>query len=784
MSALTRKIISDITHRKVRTLLTVLGIAIGVMGLSAINIAASQLKSSFQYTADVSAQPDLNIFTGPTSGKLTNILAQQENVKAIQPQVFVSTRWTIASGHFPIDVVGLSDFHNVQINKFKLVEGHLPGVGQIVLESSNRAIEPVPVGNQIEIVLGGVAQKLTVSGYVRTQGRLSTSLLQRALGYMPQDYLMMHSHIESSNDFLILVKNSQQRDTTLKLLLKVFEAQHVAVGNMYVGHDTTPATLTDGLFSTMRLLSMIALLLSVFLLIGTVTTLVAEQLPIIGTMKAIGARQLQVVRHYLAIVMLYGLIGTCVGGVLGIVGGYLLVSYLCDLLNLDIGSLIVSPFQVLTALSVGIGTPLLAAIIPIYLGTRITAQQALSGYELDNGRKTRRVSGVARGMRWSPFAILPQTLQFGVRNLFRKRVRATLTLITLVMCGIAFLAVQTTTYSCDLFLSQLFDTYHYDVLVSLSNPQPYSTLQRVLTTVPGIQRIEPLEQYGVNTKWGLGILTGVEPATQLYQKHMVAGRWFTASDRNVVVLSQDAANKAHLNVGNSIALSGITVKANWHIIGIARDYGGINPGQFGTLLAPIQQVNIYIKQPVGYTQSVMVQTTSSTLAETNSAARRLDNTMSHANLQATVTTALQEKQRPQSEFQILSILLDVVTCIVALVSVMGLFNALAMSVLERRREIGILRSLGATSGKVAQVFWVEGVTLGMTAWLIAIVLGIPAAYGFVLFLDRLLFPVPFAFNPLDLFMMLGFVLFVTSLASIGPVLGAMHVKIVQTLRYE
>jgi putative ABC transport system permease protein len=354
----------------------------------------------------------------------------------------------------------------------------------------------------------------------------------------------------------------------------------------------------------------------------------------------------------------------------------------------------------------------------------------------------------------------------------------------LVMCGIAFLAVQTTTYSFDVFLSQLLDTYRYDVLVSLSNPQSYVSLQKVLATVPEIRQTEPLEQYGVDTKWGLGILTGVEPATQLYQKYMIAGRWFTVHDSNVVVLSQDAANKAHLNVGDSIALGGSTVKAKWRIIGIARDYGGINPGQFGVLLAPIRQVNAYTKQPVCYTQSVMVQTASSTLAETNTVTRRLDDAMSHAAIQATVTTALQEKQRTQSESQILAILLYVVTCIVALVSGMGLFNALAMSVLERRREIGILRSLGATSRKVAEVFWIEGVALSGIAWCIATVLGIPAAYGFVVLLNRLLFPVPFAFNPFSLLIMLGFVLLVTFLASGGPVLGAMRVKIVQTLRYE
>jgi putative ABC transport system permease protein len=107
-----------------------------------------------------------------------------------------------------------------------------------------------------------------------------------------------------------------------------------------------------------------------------------------------------------------------------------------------------------------------------------------------------------------------------------------------------------------------------------------------------------------------------------------------------------------------------------------------------------------------------------------------------------------------------------------------------MSVLERRREIGILRSMGATGRKVAQVFWTEGVTLGVVAWLIAIVLGIPLAYGFIQLLSQLLVTVPFSFDPLSVVVMLVFVIAVATLASIAPVWGASRVKIAQTLRYE
>src|SRR5262249_18118309 len=147
----------------------------------------------------------------------------------------------------------------------------------------------------------------------------------------------------------------------------------VVILNANVGHsDGNDATIVNGLLGIMQVLSIIALLLSIFLLLSTITTLITEQIRVIGTMKAIGASRGQVMRNYLTSVALYGVIGTVLGLGLGILVGYLLVSFFGDLLTLDIGPLTVSPWVILTSMGVGIGVPLLAAALPVYLGTSIT----------------------------------------------------------------------------------------------------------------------------------------------------------------------------------------------------------------------------------------------------------------------------------------------------------------------------------------------------------------------------------------------------------------------------
>ena len=278
------------------------------------------------------------------------------------------------------------------------------------------------------------------------------------------------------------------------------------------------------------------------------------------------------------------------------------------------------------------------------------------------------------------------------------------------------------------------------------------------------------------------MLTGVQPDSSLYQKDVVGGRWFTADDQNALLISTVTAAKTGLGVGNTISFHNSLYSATWQIIGLVKDYN--NPTGIGTILTSLSNANTFLHLPADYAQLLMVSATSKNQADIDALASRVDNILNSLRTPATVETAQQLIQRNQSQFLILYVLFYSVVVIIALVGAIGLFNALAMSVLERRREIGILRSMGATSRKVAQVFWTEGVSLGVVAWLAAILLGIPLAYGFVALLGQLLFTVPFSFNPMSLVLMLIFIVVVATLASIGPVWGASRVKIAQTLRYE
>jgi ABC-type antimicrobial peptide transport system permease subunit len=104
--------------------------------------------------------------------------------------------------------------------------------------------------------------------------------------------------------------------------------------------------------------------------------------------------------------------------------------------------------------------------------------------------------------------------------------------------------------------------------------------------------------------------------------------------------------------------------------------------------------------------------------------------------------------------------------------------------MQRPIETQSANLVRADSRKVSQVFLAEGIGLGFAGWLIAIVIGLPAALGFIALLSSVLMRVPFAFDPMSLLVMLIFIVVVATVASLGPVWAASRIKIAQTLRYE
>ncbi len=149
-----------------------------------------------------------------------------------------------------------------------------------------------------------------------------------------------------------------------------------------------------------------------------------------------------------------------------------------------------------------------------------------------------------------------------------------------------------------------------------------------------------------------------------------------------------------------------------------------------------------------------------------------------------MTNRLQNFQATQQAIQFISVLFSTVTAAIALVGLLGVFNTLSTSVMERRLEIGILRSIGATAMRVASVFWIEGLGLAGVAFFVGVFLSLPGAYLLVHLLSNSVALLDFSFDPSAVLATALFVLALTFLASIGPALSVSRMRIRELLHYE
>jgi putative ABC transport system permease protein len=149
-------------------------------------------------------------------------------------------------------------------------------------------------------------------------------------------------------------------------------------------------------------------------------------------------------------------------------------------------------------------------------------------------------------------------------------------------------------------------------------------------------------------------------------------------------------------------------------------------------------------------------------------------------------SASQQWEETQSAFGVLIYLLLTMSVLTATVGGIGLMNTMSINVVERTREIGVMRAIGATSPAIVGVFVMEGVVVGVLSWLLALPLSLPGVrlFGDVIGQAILELPLDFTYSMGGLALWLLIVVGLSVLASLWPALRAARVSVRQALAYE
>ena len=210
---------------------------------------------------------------------------------------------------------------------------------------------------------------------------------------------------------------------------------------------------------TMGFLALVALVVSGFLVINVISSIVVEQKRQIGVMKSMGATRWDTFFIYGGIAFAYGLLGVIPGVIVGIPGGNAAAQGLAPTLNTLLEGFQMSPGSIILGVLVGLLVPVFASIIPVFFGTRVKILDAMTdlGIDVNYGK-----GPIARMLGALP---IPITVRQGLSNVSLKKSRLAFTVITLAIAAGAFMGIFSVFNSFTSGIDVFLDTFNVEVAV-------------------------------------------------------------------------------------------------------------------------------------------------------------------------------------------------------------------------------------------------------------------------------------------------------------------------------
>jgi putative ABC transport system permease protein len=737
-SAAVRKSLTDLTRRRARAFFTVVTLALAVASVGILAVPAL-MERAMDREVTRNQVPDVTVSMAPLALGAEELarLDALPNVEAVEPRTDFATRVFVGERRDSALVVGVEDFEQQRVDVITVESGTPPADG--VLSDRNNGTANsfrAGVGEEARLVAAdgavralpveGVGRNLTGAdavsgGFVTFYATADTvAELRGAAGYTSLAVRLADPSRAAAESAVADIRE-ELRATTAFAAFEDLPVIREPGG--YPGKDDF-----EGLASVLVVVTLLALLSSLVLLSNTMSTLVGEQTGEIAAMKAIGARRRDIRRVYLRTALLLGALGGVLGAALGVLVANALVRFFATLFfGIDAGFGIFVPV-LLASLLIGVLGPPLASLPALRRAARLPLGQALqaSGAPLDSPG---RLGEVLRHVTF-----LPRTASIGLRNLARRKRRTAATVTQVGLAVGILLALLAVGAGAGQATRGWFDDNRFDVWVQAAANSPLPPLSRAqVESVPGVERTDDFLRNDVSIEGAYAQAWGL-PADPLMDTLVTEGRWYTEdelrSGAEVAVLAPGATQATGARVGETLQLDTANGPVSVTVIGLSENMASrsADAGHNGTVVfLPLATLQSALGLP-GVVNGYWVATTSDDRAVVDNATTRIEDSLaaSGSQVESLVNYDLQDKQEAQGAS--ITTTVAILGLLIVAISMVALTNAITMATLDRTREIGMLRSIGARSRDVRRIFAIEGLVVALVGWLVGVPLGYALAH--------------------------------------------------------
>lgn len=809
-----KKILRDLWVNRKRIILSVLSIAIGVFAVGTIShmylLVSRDLVKSYN-----SSQPaDIIIQTGDLFNQdLVDALVRMPEIRAIQGWRSLSYQYRLPGKDkwYRMQLYATGSMNAIIVNRvfpetfFRPNPAKWPDPGvwpppddQIVIErtsllTATLGMTSAQKGDSVILKLpGGKEKQVPIGGIAADLGRTPATFIASAMGYINFRTLEWLGETRGYDELRVITNvEPHTADSigpiSLKLKDKIERSGHKVTFMTVNPPNRHPlSNLFDPIALLLLVLGLIAIPLSAFLVINTISSFISQQVRQIGVMKSVGATTLQISALYLGMVLFFGILALVVSIPLAAVAARRFINFMSYFINFNQDRFYL-PGEVLgLEFIIGLVIPVLAALQPILKGARITIREAISTYGLGQSMPKRGL--IDRVME--RVKLFPRPVLLALRNTFRRKARLFLTIVTLTMASAIFIAVVSVRSSLLQTLEDVVRFYGFSVQMQLNQFYRMDRMDQLISGIPGIEFVEGWALQGVSRirpdgseSMELMMIEGMPPDSKLMNPVLREGRWLVAGDENAVVISPSLLDREKdIHVGDSITLKINARNSKWVVVGVANM---MDSNQ--SILFSNNDYLTWVMGETGRARMLLIKTKPDDAATQeqvmNAVRERFDN--NGIKVGATITEA-QNYEQNVLLFNILTLLLMFMALLLALVGGLGLMGLMSINVLERTREIGVMRAIGATSRSVLSIFMTEGMLVGGISWALGTLLSLPTSRALSNTIGQLFFrqDLSFSYSIEGAVIWLVLVMLIAAAATYFPARDAARLTVKDVLAYE
>lgn len=800
-----KKVLADLWGNKTRTLLVVFSIAIGVLAIGVISGAYVIINTDMSVSYAAHNPANLEFRTADFDADLLDAVRNYRDVAAAEARRVIPLRMRLPGSPewTTFDVVAVEDFAANEVNLLTPLEGQAEARrGEVVLEQDAAIRVGAQVGDTLEVQLAdGSIRTLDVVGIVLDPTTSAADFLASPLAYVHFDTLPDLHQPQEFNRLYIMLESGQDDFGHIRERLAEYKKK-IENSGVYVGFTRQSRThyhplgdIVNAILGILLALGVLILFLSSSLIANTLSALLQQHMRHIGVMKLVGGRNQQILALYLVLMLAFGGLALLIAVPLGGQGAYALAQFIASEIGFTLQGYRIVPLAMLIQVVVGILVPLIAGLGPVLGGTRVSVLEAINGEALrlmsggdDGGWIDRTLLRITNALARRG-AHVPRPILLSIRNTFRNKRRLWLTLFTLTMGGAIFISVFNVRVSLFRYVEQVGNYFLADVTLDFDRSYRINEVATYVEPIPGVQYVEgwTFESAQILTPDGkvvdnLNILA--PPAnSELVNPLMVEGRWIRADDVRKMTISEGIWDYyPDLHSGDSIQLQINGREETWEVVGIFK-FVGIE----GILAYTPYEYLAREQNSLNRSFSFRVVTERHDRPYQEAMSKMLDSYLRDNGFELRQARAgLSTLDDASESLNVLIAFLLIMALLTASVGAMGLAGTMGMNVLERTREIGILRAIGGTDARIMGLVIAEGMFIGLISWVLAVVLSVPFSYLLSGIVSQAIFntPIQVVFTPVGFGLWLLLVILLATVASILPARNAARLTIREVLAYE